>query len=259
MEMMQKHGLAGYPHWATLLDTKGPEIRTAMLKDHKPIFLEAGQEITIHAVGDNYTEFEGYKTPEETVIGLSYAKLCQSLVPGNIILLADGAVSIEVTMIVSETVLKGRVRNSAKLAERKNCNLPGVKVDLPVLTEKDIIDLKDFACANRMDYVAASFVQSKADVEFVRSVLDENNGENISIICKIENAEGLRNFDEILSVTDGIMVARGDLGMEIPPEKVCSRLRKKARERGRKNNLPICLCAGAFRTEDDDHQVQPGR
>eukprot|EP00951_Prasinocladus_malaysianus_P015362 scaffold117661_cov36-Prasinocladus_malaysianus.AAC.1 len=176
-ELKEKYGLSGAPHWASLLDTKGPEIRTAMLRDHKPIDLEAGQEILIHAVGDKYTEFEGYKTKDETVIGLSYAKLCSSVEPGNIILLADGVISIEVVSIVSKTVLKGRVNNNAKLSERKNCNLPGVKVDLPVLTQKDINDL-------------------------------------------IENAEGLKNFDEILEVTDGIMVARGDLGMEIPSHKV---------------------------------------
>jgi pyruvate kinase len=154
------------------------------------------------------------------LFALSYAKLCQSVKPGNVILLADGSVSIEVTAIVSATVLKGRIKNSAKLAERKNCNLPGVKVDLPVLTDTDINDLVNFACKNKMDYVAASFVQSKEDVLFIRKILNENGGDKISIICKIENAEGLRNFDEILRYTDGIMVARGDLGMEIPPHKV---------------------------------------
>jgi pyruvate kinase len=213
-------GLSGAPEWGVLLDTKGPEIRTAMLRDHQPIQLEAGQEILIHAVGDKYTEFEGYKTEDETVIGLSYAKLCTSVTTGNIILLADGTISIEVISLVSPTVLKGRVNNSAKLGERKNGNLPGVKVDLPVLTDKDIHDLTDFACKNQLDYVAASFVQSKEDVKFIRQVLDDAGGEEIRIISKIENAEGLKNFDEILDYTDGIMVARGDLGMEIPAHKV---------------------------------------
>jgi len=148
------------PRWASLLDTKGPEIRTAMLRDHKPISLEAGQEVVIEAVGATYTKFEGYKEEGgETRIGLSYDKLCQSVKPGNLILLSDGSISIRVDEILSDTELRGTVLNSKVLGERKNCNLPGVKVEIPVLTEKDINDLQNFAAKYRMDYVAASFVQ----------------------------------------------------------------------------------------------------
>ena len=208
-------------HCAVLLDTKGPEIRTAMLKDHQPIELEAGQDIIVYAAGpDEYTEWEGFKTPEETKIGCSYAKLCQSVKPGNRLLFADGSVVIEVVEILDEKNLKGKVLNSKKLGERKNGNLPGVKVELDVLQEKDIEDIKEFACVNKMDYVAVSFVQTGDDVQMVRKLLDENGGENIQIISKIENEEGMRNFDDILKYTDGVMVARGDLGMEIPSEKV---------------------------------------
>ena len=213
-------GLDYTPKWASLLDTKGPEIRTAMLKDHEPIFLDKDQEIIVEAVGDKYTEFEGYKTPEETRIGLSYAKLCQSVKPGNTILIADGSISIKVNSIVSDTELKGTVLNSKKLGERKNCNLPGVKVDIPVLTEKDINDVQNFCCKNKMDFIAASFVQTGEDVQLIRSILDEAGGQNVKIICKIENEAGMENFDDILKYTDGVMVARGDLGMEIPSEKV---------------------------------------
>ena len=205
---------------ATLLDTKGPEIRTAMLRDHQGIELEAGQSIIVQAVGDAYTSFEGYKTAEETRIGLSYAGLCQSVAPGKRILLADGTISIEVEEILSPTELRGRVLNAKKLGERKNCNLPGVKVDIPVLTAKDVDDLQNFACKHQMDFVAASFVQSAEDVLFIRRVLDEAGGKNIKIISKIENQAGLDHFDDILKYTDGVMVARGDLGMEIPSEKV---------------------------------------
>jgi pyruvate kinase len=205
---------------ACFLDTKGPEIRTAMLKDHKPIDLVAGQAIIVEAVGDIYTEFEGFKTEAETRIGLSYAKLCQSVVPGNTLLLADGTISIRVEEILNETELRGTVMNSKTLGERKNCNLPGVKVDIPVLTEKDINDLQNFGCKKGVDFVAASFVQSKEDVMIIRRVLDAAGGKHIQIISKIENEEGLKNFEEILEVTDGVMVARGDLGMEIPSEKV---------------------------------------
>jgi len=204
----------------TMLDTKGPEIRTAMLRDHAAIELEAGQDIIVQAVGDAYTSFEGYKTAEETRIGLSYDKLCQSIAPGKRILLADGTISIEVVEILSATELRGRVLNSKKLGERKNCNLPGVKVDIPVLTPKDIDDLQNFGCKHQMDFVAASFVQSAEDVQFIRRILDEAGGKNIKIISKIENQAGLTNFDDILKFTDGVMVARGDLGMEIPSWKL---------------------------------------
>lgn len=205
---------------AVLLDTKGPEIRTAMLKDHAPIELEAGQDIIVFAAGAEYTTWEGYKTETETKIGLSYSKLCQSVQTGNRILIADGTIVIEVLEILSDTELKGKVLNSKKLGERKNCNLPGVKVDIPVLTEKDIDDVQNFCCKNKMDYIAASFVQSGEDVRFIRKTLDDAGGEHVKIISKIENEAGLENFDEILKYTDGVMVARGDLGMEIPSEKV---------------------------------------
>ena len=205
---------------AALLDTKGPEIRTAMLRDHKAISLEAGQAIIVEAVGDRYTSWEGYKDENETRIGLSYEKLCQSVEPGGKILLADGTITIQVDEIISPTELRGTVLNSKSLGERKNGNLPGVKVDIPVLLDKDIDDLQNFAAKHQLDFVAASFVQSKADVLFIRRILDEAGGQDVKIISKIENAAGLQNYDEILEVTDGIMVARGDLGMEIPAEKV---------------------------------------
>eukprot|EP00798_Chlamydomonas_sp_ICE-L_P024512 gene24512-10114_t len=197
----------------TLLDTKGPEIRTAMLHDHKAID---------PAVGDRYTTFEGYKDENETRIGLSYDKLCQSVGPGNNILLADGSLSIRVDEVLNATELRCTVMNSKSLGERKNGNLPGVKVDIPVLTEKDIDDLQNFAAKNQMDFVAASFVQSAEDVQFIRKTLDDSGGHNmcyssaedvkfirktlddagghkIKIICKIENMEGLNHFDEILA------------------------------------------------------------
>ena len=127
---------------------------------------------------------------------------------------------IKVTEIIDDKNLRGIVMNDKKLGERKNGNLPGVKVELDVLQPKDVDDIKNFACKNKMDYIAVSFVQTGEDVQMVRKILDENGGENIQIISKIENEEGMRNFDEILKYTDGVMVARGDLGMEIPSEKV---------------------------------------
>ena len=187
------------PPWGALLDTKGPEIRTAILRGGKNILLEQGQTIIIEAVGDSYTSFEGYKEDGETRIGLSYSKLCSSVQAGNRILLADGSISIEVEAVLSATELRGRVLNTKELGQRKNCNLPGVKVDLPVLMEKDIHDLQHFACKHGLDFVAASFVQSQADVEFIRKVLDNAGGHAVKIISKIENMAGLEHFDGALS------------------------------------------------------------
>jgi len=138
--------------------------------------------------------------------------------PGNMILCADGSLSLKVKSVGADFVMT-EVMNNCKLGERKNCNLPGVKVDLPVLQEKDKEDLLKFGIPNGVDFVAASFVQSKEDVEFIRKTLGIR-GRSIKIISKIENEAGLENFDGIVEASDGIMVARGDLGMEIPPEKV---------------------------------------
>ncbi|GFR42123.1 hypothetical protein Agub_g2966 [Astrephomene gubernaculifera] len=221
LDRLRKVAEAKDSHVAFLLDTKGPEIRTAMLRGGQEIELVAGQDVTVVAVGDAYDKWEGYKEATgETRIGISYAKLCQSIKPGGIILLADGAISIEVVSILSETELLGRVINSHKLGQRKNCNLPGVHVDLPVLSPKDIDDVQNFCVKNNMDFVAASFVQSADDVRMIRRVLDEAAGYQVKIIAKIENEAGLRNIDGILAEADGVMVARGDLAMEVPAEKI---------------------------------------
>merc|ERR1712048_317073 len=126
--------------------------------------------------------------------------------------------SLKVKSVGADHVIT-EVMNNAKIGERKNCNLPGVKVDLPVLQDKDKKDLLQFGIPQGVDFVAASFVQSAQDVQSIRETLGLR-GRAIKIISKIENEEGLKNFDEIVEASDGIMVARGDLGMEIPPEKV---------------------------------------
>ncbi|PFH33551.1 pyruvate kinase PyK1 [Besnoitia besnoiti] len=195
---------------AILLDTKGPEIRTGMLKDHKPITLQQGA--TLKIVTDY--SFVG----DETTIACSYAALPQSVKPGNTILIADGSLSVKVTEVGNDYVLT-RVENAATIGERKNMNLPNVKVQLPVIGEKDKNDILNFGIPMGCNFIAASFVQSADDVRLIRSLLGPR-GRHIRIIPKIENVEGLINFDEILAEADGIMIARGDLGMEIPPEKV---------------------------------------
>ncbi|EDO08261.1 putative pyruvate kinase [Babesia bovis T2Bo] len=194
-----------------LLDTKGPEIRTGLLKDHKAITLVHGQSLKITT---DYT-IEG----DNECISCSYPMLTTSVKVGGIILIADGSLSCEVTEVHDKHIVV-KVLNNATIGERKNMNLPGVKVELPVLGEKDINDIVNFAVPHNFDFIALSFAQSADDIKLCRKVLGEA-GKHIKIIPKIENVEGLIHFDAILDEADGVMVARGDLGMEIPLEKVC--------------------------------------
>merc|ERR1712127_460324 len=195
-----------------MLDTKGPEIRTGFFKEEcdGSIQLEKGQDPKLVI---DYA-FKG----DATCFAVSYYKLCKAVVPGGKILCADGSLSLLVKTVGEDHVMT-EVLNSCKLGERKNCNLPGVKVELPVLQEKDVKDLVEFGIPHGVDFVAASFVQNAEDVHLIRKTLGLR-GSSIKIISKIENEEGLKNIDEIIEASDGIMVARGDLGMEIPPEKV---------------------------------------
>jgi len=197
---------------AIMLDTKGPEIRTGFFREDvgKSIQLEKGQDLKLVT---DYS-FKG----DNTCFALTYEKLPTSVKPGNTILCADGSLSLLVKECGPDWVMT-TVMNSCKLGERKNCNLPGVKVELPVLQDKDKDDLLNFGIPQGVDFVAASFVQSAEDVKFIRKTLGLR-GRSIKIISKIENEEGLKNFDDICDESDAIMVARGDLGMEIPPEKV---------------------------------------
>merc|ERR1719230_456568 len=199
-------------HIAIMLDTKGPEIRSGFFKEEckGKVKLEAGQDLKLTTDYD----FKG----DSTCIACSYKKLPTSVSPGNQVLMADGSVVLEVKECGADFVIC-KVLNNATIGERKNMNLPGVHVDLPVLGEKDKDDILNFGIPQGVNYIAASFVQSGQDVDDIRELLGRR-GRHIKIISKIENEAGLRNFDEILAKTDGIMVARGDLGMEIPTEKV---------------------------------------
>jgi len=193
------------------LDTKGPEIRTGFFADPSgKIKLSAGQDLKLVI---DYS-FKG----DNTCFAVTYANLPNAVKPGNTILIADGSLVLKVKSCAADHVIT-EVMNSCTIGERKNCNLPGIKVDLPVLQEKDINDLVNFGVPQGVNYVFASFVQSAADVKMIRDTLGEG-GKDIKIIPKIENQEGLINFDEIVEAADGIMVARGDLGMEIPPQTV---------------------------------------
>jgi len=197
---------------AILLDTKGPEIRTGFFREDvgDKIELKQGQDLKLVM---DYS-FKG----DSTCFAVSYEKLAASVKVGGTILCADGSLSLKVKSVAADHVIT-EVLNNCKLGERKNCNLPGVKVELPVLQEKDKNDLLQFGIPQGVDFVAASFVQCAADVKLIRKTLGLR-GRSIKIISKIENEEGLKNIDEIIKESDGIMVARGDLGMEIPTEKV---------------------------------------
>ena len=194
---------------AILLDTKGPEIRTHNMKDGI-IELEKGNEVIV-----SMTEVEG--TPEK--FSVTYDNLINDVQVGSYILLDDGLVELQVKDIDHD---KGEVKcdilNSGELKNKKGVNLPGVKVNLPGITDKDADDIR-FGIKEDVDFIAASFVRRPSDVLDIREILEQEKA-NITIFPKIENQEGIDNIEEILEVSDGLMVARGDMGVEIPPEKV---------------------------------------
>ncbi len=193
---------------AILLDTKGPEIRTGMLKDDKDIFLKEGAEFILTT-----EELVGNKKK----VSVSYKSLGEDISAGDNILIDDGLIGLEVEQIVGNEIIT-KVINGGKLGSRKGVNLPGVSVRLPAITEKDVNDI-EFGIKQDVDFIAASFVRKPEDVLAIKEILEEHN-KDIHIIPKIENEEGVQNIDKIIEVSDGLMVARGDLGVEIPPEKV---------------------------------------
>ena len=192
-----------------LLDTKGPEIRTHNMKDGL-IVLEKDKEVIV-----SMDEVEG--TPEK--FSVTYENLINDVNIGSYILLDDGLVELQVKEINKD---KGEVKcdilNTGELKNKKGVNLPGVKVNLPGITDKDADDIR-FGIKENVDFIAASFVRRPSDVLDIRQILEEEKA-HITIFPKIENQEGIDNIDEILEVSDGLMVARGDMGVEIPPEKV---------------------------------------
>lgn len=191
-----------------ILDTKGPEIRVKTFKEDK-VRLEENATFTLTT-----REVEG----DVNIVSVTYADLPKDVHRGSRILIDDGLIELKVEDI-TETDVVCKVVNGGIVKSRKGVNLPGVEVNLPSLMEKDIEDLK-FGVENGFDIVAASFIRSAEDVLKIRRVLEENGGGQMHIISKIENQQGVENIDKILEASDGIMVARGDLGVEIPPEEV---------------------------------------
>ncbi len=207
-----------------MLDTKGPEIRLGDFKDG-PINLEYGDIFTL-STGD----FLGDKTR----VSQSYDELYRDVEVGTIILIDDGLVELEVIEIKDGDIVC-KALNSGELSNHKGINVPNIRLNLPSITEKDVADIL-FGIENQVDFIAPSFIRKAEDVMAIRKILEDNAGEDIEIISKIENQEGIDNIDAILEASDGVMVARGDMGVEIKTEEipmVQKRLIRKANELGK--------------------------
>lgn len=207
MQLREVADEAGIPI-AALLDTKGPEIRTGILKDGKKVTIKEGSEFiltTEEIVGD------------ETKVHINYNGLNEDVKEGNRILIDDGLIELHVKEVKGPEILC-QVINGGELGERKGINVPNVKIKLPALTDKDKEDIR-FGIEMGFDYIAASFIRSADAIREIREILTAG-GSTMGIIAKIENAEGVEKLDEIIEASDGIMVARGDLGVEIAPEKI---------------------------------------
>lgn len=193
-----------------MLDTKGPEIRTGKQ--------ESGDEKVVIEEGQKFTFLYDDVIGDATKTSISYKGLSEDVKPGSTILVDDGAIEFRVDKIVEKDV-ECTALNTGKLGSRKTVNVPGLVLNLPALSEKDINDITNGVKAG-FDCIAASFVRRKSDVEAIRELLRKNGGEHIKIISKIESQEGIDNFEEILEASDGIMVARGDMAVEVPFEQV---------------------------------------
>ena len=190
-----------------VLDTKGPEMRLGDFKDGK-VMLEKGNKFTL-----TFSDEPG----DETHVSINHKNLYTEVKPGDTLLLSDGLVALTVDEIKGKDIVT-TIQNSGKMSTRKRVAAPGVSLGLPPISEQDAKDII-FGCKQDMDFVAASFIQRPEDVLAIRKLIEDNGG-RMEIIPKIENLEGVKNFDAILAVSDGIMVARGDLGVEVPAEDV---------------------------------------
>lgn len=209
MDMLKRIREEEGKYTAILLDTKGPEIRTGQLKKGENVTLVTGDDFSLTT-----REIEG----DNHMVSISYKGLLNDVSKGNIILIDDGLIGLQVEEITDD-VIKCTITNGGELGEKKGVNVPNVPIRLPAITDKDKDDIK-FGVEQHIDFIAASFVRSAEGVLEIRAFLDELGAPYIPIIAKIENAEGIKNIEEIIRSADGIMVARGDLGVEIPAEEV---------------------------------------
>ncbi|WP_066637036.1 pyruvate kinase [Desulfolucanica intricata] len=210
---------------ALLLDTRGPEIRIGKFKE-EPVQLKAGNKVILTT-----DDIEG----DSSRIHVNYPGLPADVTTGNSILIADGLIELKV-LNTSEREIECEIVNGGQLTSQKGVNVPNVIVNLPSLTEQDIKDIK-FGIEHKMDFIAASFVRKAADVLAIREILEEADAD-LDIIAKIENRQGVENLNEIVKVADGIMVARGDLGVEIPVEEV-PLIQKKIIEKCNRLGKPV--------------------
>ncbi len=210
---------------AILLDTKGPEVRTGLFEGKK-VLLEKGNKVTI-------TMEDVVGTAERFTV--SYKGLAEDLKAGDIVLLDDGYVSVKVLEINGSDIVC-EILNSGYMKDRRGVNVPGVTLNFEFMSEKDKSDII-WACENNLDFIAASFIRNAADMNEILSVVKSQNNEHIQIVPKIESQDGVENFDAILELSDGIMVARGDLGVEVPAEEVPVI---------QKNIIEKCNAAGKF-------------
>lgn len=211
---------------ATMLDTKGPEIRVRSFKNGR-VTLQNGQLFTLTT-----DEVEG----DEERVSITYKELPQDIAVGSSILIDDGLIGMQVERIDGADIVC-RVLNGGVVSNNKGVNIPNAHLSMPFISEKDHQDIL-FAIRNGYDFIAASFTRCADDIMQIRHILQENNCHTINIIAKIENMEGVENIDEILRVVDGVMVARGDLGVEVPLEDVPS-LQKKLIQRGIAAGKPV--------------------
>lgn len=193
---------------AVLLDTKGPEIRTGNFANGEEI-LKEGQEFIL-------TTLPVSGTSER--VSVTYKDLPKEVKPGNLVLINDGKIVIKVEK-TDDTEVRGTVIHGGKISNHKGINLPNVRLNMQYMSPQDREDIL-FGIQNDVDYIAASFVRSAGDVEVIRKLLEDNGGNEIKIIAKIESTQGIENFEEILEAADGIMVARGDMGVEVAYEKL---------------------------------------
>lgn len=191
---------------AILLDTKGPEIRLKSFKDGKAV-LKAGEKFTLYT-----DDVEG----DSTGVSITYKDLPKDIKPGATLLIDDGLIEIEAVSVKADKIIC-EVKSGGEVSNSKGVNVPNVSLSMPYMSPKDIDDII-FGIEQDVDFIAASFVRTAEDVLEIRNILEKNGGANIRIISKIENGEGVENIDDIIKVSNGIMVARGDMGVEIPLE-----------------------------------------